>query len=60
MSDKPIDTLKYPLVRQAYELCLAIEGLPASDQQTAISIKCSELQKEIWDLLESQQSPPQS
>jgi len=41
-----VDISKHPLIRQAYELCLAIEKLPASaDQTTAISLASSLVQE---------------
>ena len=42
-----VDISKHPLIRQAYELCLAIEKLPASvDQTNAVSL-ASALMKDV-------------
>lgn len=48
-----MDINKHPLYRAIYELGLAIEDIPASDQQTKISIMCSNLAQPA-DLLFSQ------
>ena len=49
---KPINTSKYPLVSQAYNLCHSIEDLPASEKQTALVTKASELLNECWNYFE--------
>ena len=41
------DISKHPLLKQCYELCLAIEELPASEMQTAAVVKASELMEAI-------------
>ena len=51
---KVMDVTKYPIVEKAYNLGLAIESLPASEAQTALSVKCSELARGLYDLLEKQ------
>jgi hypothetical protein len=42
-----IDISKHELVKQAYELCLAIEKLPASKEQTEAAILATELLSSI-------------
>jgi hypothetical protein len=45
---EPTDIKKHPLLEKAYNLCLAIEDLPASEQQTKVSLQASELVRAIW------------
>lgn len=42
-----IDITSHGLVKQAYELCLAIEKLPASKEQTEVAILAAELLSDI-------------
>lgn len=44
------DILAHPLIRQAYELCLEIEKLPASEQQTITISKASALLEALAEL----------
>lgn len=46
-----MDINKHPINRAIYELGLQIENLPASEQQTKISVMCSDLQKPADQLL---------
>lgn len=47
-----VNVTKHPLVEQAYKLCLAIESLPASDNQTLASVEASKLTDLLWCLCE--------
>lgn len=44
------DINKHPILKQTYELCLAIEKLPPSKEQTDASLKASELLRalDVW------------
>lgn len=46
---KPVNISAHPLVKKSYELCLAIEELPASTDQTNLSVQASALTDEIWN-----------
>ena len=55
-TDKPVNITKYPLVLQAYAMCQWIETLPASQEQTALVTKASELLDECWNYYEEKKS----
>lgn len=42
-----MDINKHPLIKRVYELCLLIEKLPASKQQTDVSVAASVLMMEL-------------
>lgn len=47
--NSPIDVNKHPRIREAYELCLLVEKLPASSQQTELSVSSSNLLRKLWE-----------
>lgn len=53
-TDKPIDTSKYPLINQFYNLVIEIDKLPASKEATNLVTKASDLMTEVWNYLEAQ------
>ena len=54
----PTDISKHRLLRQAYDLCQAIEELPASEEQTFVITKASQLLSFIQCYFEEKGFPP--
>lgn len=43
---------KHPIIREIYELCLEIEKLPASEQQTKISVMAGDIGRKVEDFID--------
>ena len=48
---RPIDISIHPLVKQVYDLCRAIEELPASEAQTELSTESNDLLVSVFSYI---------
>lgn len=49
--NEPININRHPLLKQMYEVCIGIEKLSASKNNTELSVKANGLLQSIWEAL---------